>query len=90
MNNRETEVLSLEYVKKLNAISGVVLDACIEVHKTLGPGLLESVYEACLVKELNKRNVKADKQVIIPIIYKGEVIDKDFCIDVLVSEGSYS
>lgn len=83
MNNRETEELSLEYVKKLNSISGAVLDAAIEVHKHLGPGLLESVYETCLIKELKDRKIEAAKQVTLPIVYKNEVIDKSFCIDVL-------
>lgn len=83
MNNRATETLSPEYVNKLNFISGAVLDASIEVHKNLGPGLLESVYELCLLKELKKRNINAVRQLELPIIYKGEVIDKNFCIDIL-------
>jgi len=86
LHNRETEILSLDYVKKLNTISGIVLDSCIEVHKHLGPGLLESVYELCLIKELQSRNIKAEGQVVIPIIYKNEIIDKNFCIDVLVED----
>lgn len=86
MNNRVTETLSLDFVKKLNSISSAVLDASIEVHKHLGPGLLESVYEICLIKELSKRNIKAERQLILPIIYKEEVVDKTFCIDILVEE----
>lgn len=86
MNNRVTETLSLDFVKKLNSISGAVLDASIEVHKHLGPGLLESVYEICLIKELSKRNIKAERQLILPIIYKEEVVDKTFCIDILVED----
>jgi len=73
-------------VKKLNSISGAVLDASIEVHKHLGPGLLESVYEICLIKELSKGNIKAERQLILPIIYKEEVVDKTFCIDILVED----
>lgn len=86
MNNRETETLSKDYVNKLNSISGKILDAAIEVHKNLGPGLLESVYESCLVKELIVKKLKAERQVILPIIYKDEIIDKNFCIDILVSD----
>jgi GxxExxY protein len=86
LNNRETEKLSFEYVNKLNSISGSILDAAIEVHRNLGPGLLESVYESCLVKELSGKNHKAEKQVILPVFYKNELIDKNFCIDILVDD----
>lgn len=50
----------------------------------MGPGLLESVYELCLIKELELRGVKANCQVTIPLIYKGFELSKDFKIDVLV------
>lgn len=62
------------------------MDACIEVHKHLGPGLLESVYEICLIKELEQRKIKVAAQVVIPILYKNEVIDRNFCIDILVED----
>ena len=69
---------------ELNKISKQVLDAAIEVHKQLGPGLLESVYEYCLCKELELRNIKYSKQVKIPILYKGEPVGTDYIIDILV------
>ncbi len=69
---------------ELNKISKQVLDAAIEVHKQLGPGLLESVYEHCLCKELELRNINYKKQVKIPILYKGKPVDTDYIIDVLV------
>ena len=69
---------------KLNKISKQVLDTAIEVHKQLGPGLLESVYEYCLCKELELRNIKYSKQVKIPILYKGEPVGTDYIIDILV------
>src|SRR5580658_4634445 len=72
--------------EEYNRISGLVLDASIDVHKELGPGLLESVYELCLVKELINRKLQVKSQVIIPLIYKGKVISKDFKIDVLVED----
>lgn len=84
MNNRETETLSFEYVNKLNTISGAVLDCAIEVHRHLGPGLLESVYETCLIKELRNKGYRCNEQVSLPVIYKGEPIGKEFCIDLLV------
>ena len=67
MNNKESEVLSIEYVSELNRISGIVLDCSIEVHRVLGPGLLESVYEICLLKELRARGLKAENQVPLPM-----------------------
>lgn len=69
-----------------NRISGQILDASITVHKEMGPGLLESVYELCLVKELNYRSIKVNNQVILPLKYKGEVISKDFKMDLLVED----
>lgn len=84
MNNRETEILSIEYVNKLNSISGAILDSAIEVHKHLGPGLLESVYETCLAKELKIRGYNSETQVVLPVYYKNEKLDKYFNIDLLV------
>ncbi|HPR31709.1 MAG TPA: GxxExxY protein [Prolixibacteraceae bacterium] len=71
---------------QLNHLSGIILDACIDVHMQLGPGLLESVYEYCLCKELRNRSVKAIRQVPIPIFYKGEKIEMGFRADILVEE----
>lgn len=85
MNNRETEKLSIEYVNKLNSISGAILDAAIEVHKNLGPGLLESIYETCLIKELKDRGFYSESQVILPGYYKGEKLEKHINIDLIVS-----
>ncbi|MGD8782128.1 MAG: GxxExxY protein [Ignavibacteria bacterium] len=70
--------------EQLNKLSGKILDSAIEVHKELGPGLLESVYEYCLVKELKLRNVHCTRQVPVPINYKGEKLDADYRIDILV------
>ena len=62
----------------LNSISDKIIGAAIEVHKELGPGLLESVYEACLYHELKKQGVSVDCQVDLPIIYKGEITNKTY------------
>ena len=56
--------------EKLNELSGKILDAAIEVHRILGPGLLEIVYETCLCKELTLRNIAYKRQDLIPIIIK--------------------
>lgn len=69
-----------------NNITGEILDSCIEVHKTLGPGLLESTYEVCLLKEFELRGIKAINQIKIPIEYKGFILDQDYRIDILVED----
>ena len=70
----------------LNNISGAIVDCSIRVHKELGPGLLESVYEVCLMKELLAEGLTVRRQVALPVFYKGENIGLDFRIDLLVEE----
>jgi GxxExxY protein len=70
--------------EQLNKLGAIILDASIEVHKQLGPGLLESVYELSLFKEFSSRNVNVKKQVAIPVLYKGEDLYAEFKIDILV------
>ncbi len=67
-----------------NRLSKIKLEACIDVHREMGPGLLESIYELCLLNELARRGVKATSQVSIPLIYKATELSKDFKIDILV------
>ena len=62
----------------------VILDCAFEVHKELGPGLLESIYEECLCEELRNRNINVQNQVYLPLTYKGRKLDKNFRVDVLV------
>lgn len=68
-----------------NILSGKILDAAIEVHKEIGPGLLESVYEVCLCKELTNRNIDFEQQISLPVQYKNEILDVNFRIDILVA-----
>jgi len=70
--------------KEYNKISGIILNSAIEVHREIGPGLLESVYEMCLIDELKRYDLSAINQVELPIVYKGKKLDKNFRIDVLV------
>ncbi len=70
--------------EELNQLSKDILDAAIEVHREMGPGLLESVYEECLIEELRLRKIKATNQVELPLIYKGRKLKKQFRIDVLI------
>jgi len=72
--------------EEYNNISKTIIGAAIEVHRELGPGLLESVYEYCLVKELRERDLKVKSQVRLPIKYKGETLNKEFVIDILVED----
>lgn len=67
-----------------NELSKVILNAAIAVHKELGPGLLESVYERCLLIELRKAGVHCERQVELPVIYKGAPIDFGFRMDIVV------
>ena len=71
-------------IEKINEISGIILNSAIEVHRELGPGLLESVYEICLIKELDKKGLNVRSQVSLPVYYKGEKLDTNFRIDLFV------
>ncbi len=59
-----------------------VIGAAIEVHREMGPGLLESVYQACLEHELRLREIAFEKQVRVPIVYKGAIVADDLVMDV--------
>ena len=71
---------------RLNDISKEIIGAAIEVHKTLGPGLLESVYQNCLFLEQKERRLSFTAQAVIQINYKGTLIQKDFVLDFLVED----
>lgn len=67
------------------AIGKVIVNAAFEVHKRLGPGLLEKVYEVCLSHELKKRNLLVQRQIDIPIQYDDIVFDEGLWLDILVN-----
>ena len=69
---------------ELNEISGQVVDAAMKVHSSLGPGLLENAYEACLEYELQKRGMQAERQVALPVVYDGVRIELGYRLDLLV------
>lgn len=69
-----------------NQISSKVIGAAIEVHKQLGPGLLESAYEYCLAHELESLGFTVERQVALPIIYKGIKLDAGYRIDLLINQ----
>ena len=70
----------------LNLISGEIVDAALQVHSQLGPGLLESAYEACLAFERRSRGFQVVSQVHLPIEYKGVRIDAGYRIDLIVND----
>jgi GxxExxY protein len=70
----------------VDAITYKVVGAAIEVHKKLGPGLLESVYQKCLAYELNQRDIGFAVNLKTPIVYKGVSIDTDLRCDILVED----
>ena len=68
----------------VDRVSGMVVDAAIKVHRTLGPGLLESVYESVLEEELRRRLASVERQKSVPLRYEGRVLEDAFRVDLLV------
>ncbi|RYD23918.1 MAG: GxxExxY protein [Verrucomicrobiaceae bacterium] len=72
---------------QLNQLSGTIIDSAMEVHREFGPGLLERVYEAALVKKLALRGISAQRQLPVLVSYKNELIQEEaYRIDLLVEE----
>jgi len=67
-----------------NEIATIVVDAAFQIHKKLGPGLLESAYESMLFHELIKRNLHVERQVLVPLIWDGVAIDEGYRADLIV------
>lgn len=67
-----------------NLITHQIIKCAIEVHKYLGPGLMKSVYEACLFKEIESAGLCIERQKVLPVVYKRIQLDKDFIIDQLI------
>ncbi len=69
-----------------NEIARIVVDACYRIHVGLGPGLLESVYEAILARELDGRGLRVQRQVAVPIVWEGQTFDEGFRADLIVED----
>ncbi len=69
-----------------NELTGTIIGAAIEVHRHLGPGLLESVYEECLAYELTALSLQVERQLELSLLYKGRKLNVGFRIDLLVNE----
>ena len=70
----------------VNHITRQIINAAMKVHTALGPGLLESAYEACLMHELRKVGLRVENQVGLPVVYEGEKIDLGYRIDLIVAD----
>ena len=81
---RDAEVV--EPSARHNEVSGTIVDAAYMVHRTLGPGLLESVYDQCLAAELKCRDLLVERQVGLPICYRNIQIDAGYRLDLLVEK----
>ena len=77
-----TATTKLRYEEQTKEIIG----AAIEVHKAIGPGLLEGVYEECLCHELSLRNLRFERQLLVPVSYKGVTLDCGYRLDILVED----
>ncbi len=73
-------------MERVNTLTGEIIGAAIEVHRALGPGLLESAYEECLCHELTLRGVAFQRQVPLPLAYKGTQLDCGYRLDLLVED----
>jgi GxxExxY protein len=69
----------------VNELTDAIIGSAIEVHKVLGPGLLEAPYEACICRELKLKGIPFERQKLLPVIYKGELLDVGYRIDILVA-----
>ena len=85
--NLTTEVTeNAEKRKDVNELTELLIGCAIEVHRTLGPGLLESAYEVCLCRELSLRGIHFERQVAIPVEYKGVKLDCGYRADLIVTD----
>ena len=72
--------------QEVEALATISVDAALEVHRQLGPGLLESAYEACFAHELELRGIRYQRQLAVPLNYKGTMVEVGFRADLLVGE----
>lgn len=86
LNHQDTKTTKAAELSPAHDVAArQIVDSAFTVHTTLGPGLLESVYEQCLERELRFRDLMVARQVALPLTYRGEPVDAGFRIDMLVS-----
>jgi GxxExxY protein len=71
---------------QVNQLAYEIVGCAIEVHKHLGPGLLESIYEKCMIEEITNHGLSVQSQVVVPISYKGKNIEQDLKLDLLIED----
>ena len=76
--------LVIDSIEETGVLTGKIIGAAIEVHRALGPGLLESAYEACLIYELRLRRLKVESQKPLPVFYKDVMLDCGYRLDLVV------
>ncbi len=86
MSLEETKTPREPLSPEVDAVARQIVDAAFKVHSTLGPGLLESVYEVCLAYELGKRGLKVERQVELPVRYDNIALDCGLRLDLIVGE----
>lgn len=85
MNHQDTKTPRKPIPKEVDKVARQVVDAAYSIHNSLGPGLLESVYEACLAHELIKRGLNIERQITLPIIYDNIRLDAGLRLDLIVN-----
>lgn len=70
----------------LDRISFLIIQAAIEIHKAIGPGLLESAYRTCMIYEIEQRKLKVDSELIVPVRYKHLVLDGGYRLDLMIED----
>ena len=73
-------------MKDLDEVTGTVIDAAVKIHRTLGPGLLESVYEVVLTRDVERRGLRVERQKLMPFQYDGLRFDEGLRVDLLVED----
>ena len=86
MKQQDIEARAKPIPAETDRVAKQVVDAAFSVHSGLGPGLLESIYETCLAHELTKRDLKVERQVVLPIIYDSLRLNAGLRLDVVVAD----
>ena len=71
---------------EVESVAASVVDACLKIHRALGPGLLESTYQACLAHEMRSRGLRVECQVLLPVRYGAITVDAGYRIDMLIED----
>lgn len=80
------ESVHIKSIEEINDIADKVVDCIFAVHRAVGPGFRESAYEACLKEEFDRRGIKYEAQVQLPLIYKGKTLEKFYKLDLIVED----